>query len=74
MLQFASPENIAKAEAAFANLTDMQIRALYAGRGLPVRDLEGQSTLADPTGRMTSSADQMRDSLPPLVPDPAFGD
>lgn len=74
MLQFASPENIAKAEAAFANLTDMQIRALYAGRGLPVRDLEGQSTLADPTGRMTSSADQMRDTLPPLVPDPAFGD
>lgn len=74
MLQFASPENIAKAEAAFANLTDMQIRALYAGRGLPVRDLHGQSTLADPTGRMTSSADQMRDSLPPLVPDPAFGD
>ena len=43
-------------------------------RGLPVRDLEGQSTLADPTGRTTSSADQMRDSLPPLVPDPAFGD
>jgi len=74
MLQFASPENIAKAEAAFANLSDMQIRALYAGRGLPVRDLEGQSTLADPTGRTTSSADQMRDSLPPLVPDPAFGD
>jgi len=74
MLQFASPENIARGEAAFANLTDMQIRALYAGRGLPVRDLEGQSTLADPTGRMTSSADQMRDSLPPLVPDPAFGD
>ncbi|MEP3072150.1 hypothetical protein [Maricaulis sp.] len=74
MLQFASPENIAKGEAAFANLSGAQIRALYTGRGLPVRDLDGQSTLADPTGRMTSSADQMRDSLPPLVPDPAFGD
>jgi hypothetical protein len=74
MLQYASPENLAKAEAAFAELTQAQIRALFAGRGLPVRDLAGQPTLADPSSRPTSSADQMRDTLPPLIPDPAFGD
>lgn len=74
MLQFASPENIARAQAAFAGLSDTQIRALFADRGLPVRDLAGQPTLADPSARPTASADQMRDTLPPLHPDPAFGD
>lgn len=74
MLQYASPENIARAEAAFAGLSGDQIRALFSGRGLPVRDLAGQPTLADPSARPTSSADQMRDTLPALHPDPAFGD
>jgi hypothetical protein len=74
MLQFADPEDIARAEAAFAGLNEEQIRALFAGRGLPVRDLTGQPTLADPAARPTTSADQMRDTLPPLHPDPAFGD
>lgn len=74
MLQFASEENIAKARAAMLNLTADQIRALFDGNSYPGRDLGGQPTLADATGRPTSSADQMRDSLPPLVPDPAFRD
>lgn len=74
MLEFASPENIARAEAAFAGLDAGEIRALFSGQALPVRDLTGQPALADPSTRSTSSADQMRDSLPPLIPDPAFGD
>ena len=74
MLEFASPENIARAEAAFAGLGAGEIRALLSGRTLPVRDLAGQPVLADPSTRPTSSADQMRETLPPLIPDPAFGD
>jgi len=74
MLEFASPENIARAEAAFAGLDAGEIRALFSGRTLAVRDLAGQPVLADPSARSTSSADQMRDTLPPLIPDPAFGD
>ncbi|MEA1942958.1 MAG: hypothetical protein U9P68_12010 [Pseudomonadota bacterium] len=74
MLEFASPENIARAEAAFAGLEAGEIRALFSGQALPVRDLAGQPVLADPAAHATSSADQMRDSLPPLIPDPAFGD
>lgn len=74
MLQFASEENIARGQAAMAQMTADQIQALFARNGFPGRDLGGQSTLADPSSRPTSSADQMRDSLPPLVPDPAFGD
>jgi len=74
MLEFASPENIARAEAAFAGLDAGEIRALFSDRDLPVRDLAGQPVLADPSTRATSSADQMRDTLPPLIPDPAFGD
>jgi len=74
MLQFASEENIARAKAAWAAIRADQIRALFARNPYPGRDLGGQATLANPSGRLTSSADQMRDSLPPLVPDPAFGD
>ncbi|MFY0638120.1 hypothetical protein [Maricaulis maris] len=74
MLQFASEENIARGQAAMAQMTADQIQALFARNGFPGRDLGGQSTLADPSSRPTSSADQMRDTLPPLVPDPAFGD
>jgi protein TonB len=73
MLRYASEENIEAAKAA-ALLSDMEIRTLFAGRGLPVRDLTGQPTVDDPTTRATSSADQMRDTLPPLHPDPGFGD
>lgn len=74
LLQYASPENIARARAALADLDTGQMGALFEGRALPVRDLDGQPTLADPRTRRTSSADQMRDALPPLHPDPAFGD
>ena len=75
LLQYANPDTIAAAEAAFAGLSETQIRALFAGEaGLPVRDLDGAPTLADPSTRSTSAADQIRDSLPALVPDPAFGD
>jgi len=74
MLQFASEENIARGRAAMAQMTANQIQALFARNGFPGRDLGGQPTLADPSLRPTSSADQMRDTLPPLVPDPAFGD
>lgn len=51
-----------------------EIRALFDGEGLPLADLSGQSSLADTSQRPTSSADSMRDSLPPRHPDPAFGD
>ncbi|WP_297732700.1 hypothetical protein [uncultured Maricaulis sp.] len=74
MLQYASEENIARGRAAMAQMTAEQIQALFARNGFPGRDLGGQPTLADPSARFTSSADQMRDTLPPLVPDPAFGD
>ena len=55
-------------------LSSDQIRALFAGDGLPLADLTGESTLADTAQRPTSSSDEMRDSLPPRHPDPAFGD
>ncbi len=74
MLQFASEENLARGRAAMAQFTAEQIQALFARNSFPGRDLGGQPTLADPSSRPTSSADQMRDTLPPLVPDPAFGD
>lgn len=75
MVQFASPENIARARAALALGSAEEIRALFGdGPALGTRDLSGQPTLADGTQRPTSSADQMRDTLPPLHPDPAFGD
>ncbi|BDX00385.1 hypothetical protein MACH15_21370 [Maricaulis maris] len=74
LLRFASDENIARAQAAMAQMRADQIQALFARGGFPGRDLGGQATLADPSMRPTSSADQMRDTLPPLVPDPAFGD
>ena len=35
---------------------------------------DAMRAIADVASRPTSSADQMRDSLPPLHPDPAFGD
>lgn len=75
LLQFASDENKARAAAAaLAQLNAAQLQALLGEGGLPVRDLSGQATLADVASRPTSSADQMRDSLPPRHPDPAFGD
>ncbi len=55
-------------------LSAAEIRALFAGDGLPLADLTGEPALADASQRPTSSADQMRDSLPPRHPDPAFGD
>lgn len=75
MLRFASPENRARGEAAFAMGTPEQIRALFGDAPpLGLDDLSGEPTLADTSQRPTSSADQMRDTLPPRHPDPAFGD
>ncbi|WP_323762214.1 hypothetical protein [Maricaulis sp.] len=74
MLQFTSEENRERASAAMINLTADQIRALFDDNPYPGRDLRGQPTMADASARPTSSADQMRDTLPPLVPDPAFRD
>lgn len=69
-----SDEELATLQAAFGlNLSPDQIRALFTD-GLPVRDLAGQPTLVSQHSQHTSSADGMRDSLPPQHPDPAFGD
>ncbi|WP_417482792.1 hypothetical protein [Maricaulis sp.] len=75
MLRYASDGNIeAGMRAAIASgLSAAEIRALFEDEGLPLADLSGQPTMADPGARATSSADQMRDSLPPRHPDPAFG-
>lgn len=69
-----SDEELTALQAAFGlNLSPDQIRALFKDR-LPVRDLAGQPTVSSQHSQHTSSADSMRDSLPPLHPDPAFGD
>lgn len=69
-----SDEELGALQAAFGlNLSADQIRALFSD-GPPVRDLTGQPTLTSQHSQHTSSADSMRDSLPPLHPDPAFGD
>jgi protein TonB len=76
MLRYASEANIAAGlRAAIGHGMSLEeIRASFEGDGLPLNDLGGQPTLADGSQRPTSSADQMRDSLPPQHPDPAFGD
>ncbi len=75
MLQYASPENLARARAAFNLGSADEIRALFGeGPALGLADLAGQPTLADGSERPTSSSDEMRDTLPPRHPDPAFGD
>lgn len=76
MLRYASDANIAAGQRAATGLgmSPEEIRALFESDGLPLADLRGQSSLADPTQRSTSSSDEMRDSLPPRHPDPAFGD
>ena len=73
-LDNASPENIARAEAAF-DLSPAQIRSLFGARALPgLNDLSGQAATTNQHSVPTGSADEMRDSLPPQHPDPAFGD
>lgn len=75
MLQYASPENLARARAAFNLGSADEIRALFGeGPALGLADLAGEPTLADGSERPTSSSDEMRDTLPPRHPDPAFGD
>lgn len=76
MLRYASDANLeAGLRAAIGHgMSPEQIRALFEGDGLPLADLSGEPTLADVGQRPTSSADQMRDSLPPRHPDPAFRD
>tara|TARA_R110002096_G_scaffold200286_2_gene384174 strand:- start:3720 stop:4478 length:759 start_codon:yes stop_codon:yes gene_type:complete len=76
LLRFATGANADEAlqEALAIGLTAEQIRALFEEGGLPLADLSGEPTLADTSTRQTSSSDEMRDSLPPRHPDPAFGD
>ncbi|WP_417478181.1 hypothetical protein [Maricaulis sp.] len=76
MLRYASEANLEAGQRAAIGhgLSPEQIRALFERDGLPLADLSGQPTLADTSQSPTSSADQMRDSLPPRHPDPAFRD
>ena len=76
MLQYAGDHhNMAALQAAFGlDLTPEQIRELFATQGLGTRDLAGQGTLMEGAVPNQSSATEMRDRLPALVPDPAFGD
>ncbi|WP_339743235.1 hypothetical protein [uncultured Maricaulis sp.] len=76
MLRFASDANLAAGQQAAIGhgMSAEQIHALFEGDGLGLTDLRGRPTLADTSRRPTSSADQMRDSLPPRHPDPVFGD
>ena len=76
MLQYAGDHhNMEALQAAFGlNLTPEQIRELFASQGLGTRDLAGQGTLVNGAAPNQSSATEMRDRLPALVPDPAFGD
>lgn len=68
-------EQLARVRAAYGiGLRAEEIRALFADRPIPARDLAGLGTTTNQHSQATSSADSMRDSLPPLVPDPAFGD
>ncbi|WP_300556140.1 hypothetical protein [Maricaulis sp.] len=68
-------EQLARVRAAYGiGLTAEEIRALFADRPIPARDLAGLGTTTNQHSQATSAADSMRDSLPPLVPDPAFGD
>ena len=73
LLQHVNPETIARAEAMMQMELQAGIAAMQGADGLPVRDLDGQPTLDNPANRPTGTADQMRDTLPALHPDPAFG-
>ncbi len=73
LLQHVNPETIARAEALMQMELQAGIAAMQDADGLPVRDLDGQPTLDNPANRTTGAADQMRDTLPALHPDPAFG-
>jgi len=67
--------NLAAAPESASDHFSIDVNALRAEWGLGPSILEGEDTLADPNSRRTlSSSDQMRDTLPPRVPDPAFGD
>ena len=67
--------NIAAAPESASDHFAIDVNALRAEWGLGPSLLEGEDTLANPGERRTlSSSDQMRDTLPPRVPDPAFGD
>tara|TARA_R110002073_G_scaffold252362_8_gene414991 strand:+ start:2767 stop:3426 length:660 start_codon:yes stop_codon:yes gene_type:complete len=53
----------------------IDVTAMRAEWGIGPGLLAGEATLANPQERRNlSSSDQMRDTLPPRVPDPAFGD
>ncbi|MDG1416814.1 MAG: hypothetical protein P8P99_03320 [Maricaulis sp.] len=71
LLQYAETRDLGALNAAFGlDLTPNQIRIL---NGIAAHELAGQATL-DTSARPTSSADEMRDTLPPQVVDPSFGD
>lgn len=72
-VRFGSEEELARIRAAMGlDLSPAEIHALFNSR--LTRDLTGQPTMTNQHSQHTSSADSMRDSLPALVPDPAFGD
>ncbi len=73
LLQHVNPETIARVEARMQMDLQAGMAAMQGADGLPVRDLAGQPTLDNPANRTTGTADQMRDTLPALHPDPAFG-
>jgi len=71
LLQSAQGRDVTDQAAPFGfDLTPQQIRALF---GIREPRLAGQPTV-DNSRRPTSSADEMRDTLPPQHPDPGFGD
>lgn len=76
MLGYASGTNREAGQRAAIGhgLSPEEMRALFEAEGRQMIDLSGQATLADTSTRSTSSSDDMRDSLPALHPDPAFGD
>lgn len=73
LLQHVSPEKLARVEAMMQMDLQAGIAGMQGADRLPVRDLAGQPTLDNPANRTTGAADQMRDTLPALQPDPAFG-
>lgn len=64
MLQFADPEDIARAQAAFAMPDAVTIRSMHGVRTPNPRAIEINGVLSSQGGLATSSSDQMRATLP----------
>jgi protein TonB len=71
LLQYAGSHDLSELRERFGlDLTPDEIRILH---GVAPHELAGQPTV-DTARRSTSSSDEMRETLPTLRPDPAFGD